>query len=73
MKKLICDRCGFELEGKEELELVLEGQAAWEKSARDRGAEPRGLFPCKHYRRCGGEMIVFTGKQEPPPGDNEAA
>jgi len=58
MKKLVCDRCGNELTEPYNIELALEGMEAWQASVRARGAEPRGLFPCEYYVRCGGEMIV---------------
>jgi hypothetical protein len=32
---------------------------AWENAVRARGEEPRGVFPCKNYVRCHGEMIVM--------------
>ncbi len=53
---LVCDRCGFELTDKEDINLALEGQEAWEAAARARGAKPRGVFPCKHFTCCSGEM-----------------
>ncbi len=55
-KKLVCDRCGFELTEKDEINQALEGQEAWEASAKARGAEPRGIYPCQNYARCGGEL-----------------
>ncbi|MFC1940061.1 hypothetical protein ACFLXO_05195 [Chloroflexota bacterium] len=58
MKKLVCDRCGLELTDKYDIELALEGQGAWEAAVKDRGNEPRGVYPCKNYIRCGGEMLV---------------
>ena len=57
-KKLVCDRCGFELTDKEEVESALEGQDAWQMASRARGVKPRGIIPCKHYVRCSGEMQV---------------
>jgi len=59
MKRLVCDRCGKELTGKEDVETVLEGKEAWEAAMRERGAEPRGVFPCENYVRCGGEMKLL--------------
>ncbi len=63
MKKLVCDRCGMELTEKENVELALEGMEAWQTAVRARGAEPRGVFPCKNHIRCGGEMKLFNGKR----------
>ena len=60
MKKLVCDRCGFELTDKEDVDTALEGQMTWEMAVRERGGEPRGVFPCKYFRNCGGEMKVVT-------------
>ncbi len=57
-KKLVCDRCGYELTEKDDLDLAFEGQEAWAKSAREHGAEARGVIPCKNYVRCHGEMIL---------------
>ena len=56
-KKLICDHCGAMLDDKEAIELALEGTAAWHTFVREKGDEPRGLFPCRNWIRCGGEMI----------------
>ena len=63
-KKLICDRCGATLDNKEEIELALQGTASWQNFIREKGQEPRGVFPCKHWIRCQGEMVVFTGKEK---------
>jgi len=60
--KLVCDRCGAELDKREAIELALEGTAAWQASVRDRGDEPRGVFPCENYIRCRGEMIIREDK-----------
>ena len=60
MKKLVCDKCGMELNQKDEIEMALEGQAAWEASAIKRGMKPRGIMPCRNYARCGGEIILVT-------------
>ena len=56
MKKLVCDRCGLEFTEKYDMEIALEGKEAWEKTVRASGAEPRGVLPCEHFVRCGGEM-----------------
>ena len=56
-KKLRCDRCGFELTEKNDLDLAYEGMVGWHASARARGIEPRGIIPCKNYIRCGGEIV----------------
>ncbi len=61
MKKLVCDRCGRELTEKEDVELALEGREVWEEAARACGAEPRGVFPCENFIRCGGEMKLVIG------------
>jgi hypothetical protein len=63
MKKLVCDKCGFELTEKEEVELALEGQEAWEMAVKARGGKPRGILPCKHYIRCGGEMLIVNDRK----------
>ena len=57
MEKLVCDKCGFELTDIEDIELALEGTQAWQDAQRRRGCEPRGVFPCKYYFQCHGEMI----------------
>ncbi len=62
MKKLVCDRCGQELTGKEDLEIALEGQEAWAGIVTAQGGQLRGILPCEHYIRCGGEMkLVKNG------------
>ncbi len=61
--KLVCDRCGLELTEKEDVELALEGKRAWEAAVRARGAEPRGVFPCQNFIRCGGEMKLVDDKK----------
>ena len=63
IKKLVCDRCGFELTEREDINLALEGQEAWENAVRARGGEPRGVYPCKYYRHCHGEMQVVTTRR----------
>ena len=63
MKKLVCDRCGYELTEKNDVELALEGQWAWEAAVRARGGEPRGVYPCENYVRCGGEMMVVEDRK----------
>ncbi|MFC2056972.1 hypothetical protein ACFLTO_05350 [Chloroflexota bacterium] len=63
MKKLVCDKCRAELTDKYAIELALEGKEAWEATVRAWGAEPRGVFPCEHYVRCGGEMKLLSGKR----------
>ncbi|MFC1920895.1 hypothetical protein ACFLYQ_04130 [Chloroflexota bacterium] len=59
MAKLVCDRCGKEITDKETVEIILEGVDAWQGSLRRRGSEPRGIYPCENYARCGGELIVI--------------
>ncbi|MBI2836199.1 MAG: hypothetical protein HYX85_00705 [Chloroflexi bacterium] len=56
---LICDRCGFELTGKNDVELALDGAESWQTAQRGRGEEPRGVFPCKNFIRCHGEMQLI--------------
>jgi hypothetical protein len=65
MKKLVCDRCGKELAEPADIELVLAGMNAWQNSVRARGEEPRGIFPCENYVRCGGEMIIVDDNTNP--------
>ena len=60
-KKLRCDRCGLELSDWEDIDLALEGRDAWHASVRAGGGEPRGVFPCKHYIRCRGEIVEVLG------------
>jgi hypothetical protein len=60
MKKLVCDRCGFELTDIDDIDLALEGQQAWEASVRERGGKARGILGCKNYIRCGGEMRLVS-------------
>jgi hypothetical protein len=56
MEKLVCDKCGFELTEKEDIDLAFEGEAAWQEAQRSRGCEPRGIFPCKYHFQCKGEL-----------------
>ena len=58
VKKLRCDRCGLELTNIDDIDIAFDGMKAWHDSARARGIEPRGVLPCKHYIRCGGEIVV---------------
>ncbi len=58
MAKLVCDKCGFELTDKQAINLALEGTQAWQDAQRSRGVEPRGIFPCKFYFQCQGEMVI---------------
>lgn len=64
MERLVCDRCGFELTEKEDVLLALDGTDAWQMACRARGEEPRGLFPCKFYFQCKGQMIVVTASEK---------
>ncbi len=59
MKRLVCDRCGLELKDKDDVDIALEGKEAWANSVRARGGQARGIIPCKHYIRCGGEMQLL--------------
>jgi len=58
MDILVCDKCGFELDQREDINLALEGTEAWQDACRKRGEEPRGVFPCKYYFQCKGQMIL---------------
>ena len=60
-KKLVCDRCGLELTDKDDVELALDGTWAWQTAVRRRGLEPRGVYPCKNFIRCRGEMQLVAG------------
>ena len=68
MDILQCDKCGFQLTEKDEIALALDGADAWRAGCKSRGVEARGLFPCKNYIRCKGEMIVTKYKK---PGKND--
>jgi len=59
-EKLVCDRCGCEVTKKDEFEAILAGTDAWQNAVIARGEKPRGVFPCKNYVRCHGEMIVVN-------------
>jgi hypothetical protein len=63
MKVLVCDRCGYELTEKEDVTLALEGSEAWQTATRLQGQEPRGIYPCKNYIRCQGEMVPVEKKK----------
>ena len=63
MEKLVCDKCGFELTDPEEIYLALDGTEAWQDAQRRRGCEPRGVFPCKYYIQCQGEMQLVNGSK----------
>jgi hypothetical protein len=65
MKKLVCDRCGFELSDRADINQVIEGTEAWQTAARGRGEEPRGLYPCMHYIRCAGQMQLVDKRKRP--------
>ena len=67
-KKLVCDRCGKELSDRDAIELALEGTAAWHAFVLAKGEEPRGIFPCENYIRCGGQMIDWKDKDNPQGG-----
>jgi hypothetical protein len=66
MEKLVCDKCGFELTEKKDIYLALDGRDAWQEAQRSRGFEPRGVFPCKYYFRCQGEMLFIKNQNDPP-------
>ena len=68
MEKLVCDKCGFEITDLEDISLALDGMEAWQEAQRNRGLEPRGVFPCKYNYKCQGEMMLvseFTRKKKP--------
>jgi hypothetical protein len=69
MEKLVCDRCGFMIEEREDVALALDGTEAWEMACRTRGEEVRGLFPCKYYFQCKGQMVLVTGKEKRKKGE----
>jgi len=66
MQKLVCDRCGYELTDKDDIDLAFAGKEAWEAACRARGIEPRGVLPCKNYIRCGGEIELVTSRHQRP-------
>lgn len=63
MDILVCDRCGFELNQREDIFLALDGTEAWQNACRARGEEPRGVFPCKYYWQCKGQMLLVKDKK----------
>lgn len=63
MKKLVCDRCGFELTKKNDVELALEGSEAWKTAVRARGGEAKGFYPCQNFIRCQGEMKLIIERR----------
>ena len=71
-RKLICDRCGEILDDKEAIELALAGAASWQAYLRERGQEPRGLFPCRNYIRCHGEMIDWKDRGKVQGGKTDS-
>ena len=64
MKKLVCDRCGLKLEGWSNIVFALEDQGAWEAACRAGDTITRGVFPCKNYIRCGGEIKAATSRSQ---------
>lgn len=64
MDKLVCDRCGFELDQREDILLALDGTDAWINSCLAHGEEARGVFPCKYFFQCKGQMILTKGKKK---------
>jgi hypothetical protein len=64
MEKLVCDKCGFELTELEDINLAFEGMEAWQEAQQLRGSEPRGVFPCKYFAQCRGEMIPVKGSKK---------
>jgi hypothetical protein len=37
---------------------------AWQEAQQLRGSEPRGVFPCKYFAQCRGEMIPVKGSKK---------
>jgi hypothetical protein len=64
MKILVCDRCNFELTEKDDINTAVEGSEAWQTAVRARGLEPRGVYPCRNFVRCQGEMIFQEKKRK---------
>jgi hypothetical protein len=62
-KILVCDRCGFELTERDDINKVLEGSESWQTSVQARGLEARGVYPCKHFVHCQGEMVFQKKKR----------
>jgi len=60
-KKLVCDRCGLELTDKDDIGMAFDGKEAWQAAVRARGLEPRGVYPCKNFMHCRGEMKWVAG------------
>jgi hypothetical protein len=71
--KLVCDKCGYELTDVEDVYLALDGMEAWQDAQRARGIEPRGIFPCKYYFQCQGEMFLVreTSRKKKPPKEGK--
>jgi hypothetical protein len=40
---------------------------AWQQAQIGRGCEPRGIFPCKYYFQCKGEMQLVKGSRSKKP------
>ena len=64
MKKLVCDKCGNEINDRGQIELILDGCAAWQDSRKAMGVIARGYFPCEDHRNCGGEMVENKTKRK---------
>lgn len=64
MEILVCDKCGFELTEPEAIMMALDGVESWRNACRDRGEEPRGVFPCKYYINCKGQMQIVETKKK---------
>ena len=60
MEKLVCDKCGFEITDPEDISLIVDGMDAWREAQKNRGVEPRGIFPCKYNFQCHGEMFLVS-------------
>ena len=60
-KILCCDRCDFKLTFPEDVEFAYECSHTWHEAVRREGREPRGVFPCENYIRCGGEIVEPPG------------
>jgi len=64
MEILVCDKCGYELADKDAIMMALDGTIAWQNSCRNRGEQPRGVFPCKYYVACKGQMQLIEVKKK---------
>ena len=68
IKLLYCDRCGEIMDIPEDIELALQGTESWHQFVRENGEEPRGLFACRNWIRCHGELQAWDGTGKKPNG-----